>query len=92
VKLLTEGWQFCSPPQLARYVAIDPGKVHSWIASGELRAANIATTTDSRPVWRISRADFESFWAARAVSFIKPERNPASEVRRGRGRPRKSFV
>jgi excisionase family DNA binding protein len=50
-----------SPPAVAELLGIDPSKVHSWIRSGELRAANAATRINGRPRWRIAPAELEAF-------------------------------
>ncbi|MFH1269018.1 MAG: helix-turn-helix domain-containing protein [Planctomycetota bacterium] len=64
-----------SPPQAARQRGISVNKVHEWIASGELRAVNMATKPGGRPRWKIDVADLEAFEERRAnTPAPKPSR------------------
>lgn len=67
---LKDDWQFASVKEIARSLGIADAKVLAWISSGELAASNIATSTTTRPIWRISRAAFDAFWAARSVAPV----------------------
>lgn len=72
---LNSDWQMCTVPQLADHLGVAKTKIRHWIEVGELSAANTATTTRSRPIYRIRRSDFETFWLARAtVQAAAPER------------------
>ena len=70
MKQLSKDWAFATPPQLAELLGIDSAKLHSWIALGELKAANTATNTTSRPLYRVARRDFDHFWQARSSSSM----------------------
>lgn len=62
-----------SPPQLAKRLGIDPGKVLAWIYSGQLRAVNVATNLGGRPRWRIAMGDFEAFLLQRQSPAVAPK-------------------
>lgn len=79
VRALESDWQVATVPQLAAWITVSKGKVRAWIEAGELAAANAATTTRSRPVYRIRRSDFEAFWRLRTTA---PQ--PTTERRRRR--------
>lgn len=52
-----------TPPTLARRWGVHPEKIWHWIRTGELRAINVALSTNTRPRWRITEeavAEFES--------------------------------
>jgi len=70
-----------SPPQIAKRLGIDPGKVRGWIDSGELPAVNIASRVGGRPRWRIAMDDWNAFLLRR--------RSPAPVVPQPRRRRRK---
>lgn len=72
---------YLSPPQAADLLGIAAEKVCLWIARGELRATNVATTLSGRPRWRIHRADLEAFLNSRSAA---PEPPPATRQRRKR--------
>ena len=55
-----------APPELARRYGVSVSKVHAWIASGELRATNLATRPNGRPRWKIDESDLLAFENARA--------------------------
>ena len=61
-----------TPPELAATLRVNPSKVISWIKSGELRAANLATRTNGRARYRIAKADVEAFLARRSTQSIVP--------------------
>jgi hypothetical protein len=67
MKTLAPDWEITTPGPLARLHGIAVAKVHAWIVSGALAAANLATSTDKRPVYKIQRSDWDKFWASRAV-------------------------
>ncbi len=66
---------YLSPPELARRLGINPGKIIAWIRSGEMPAINIATRLSGRPRWRISQADLVIF-AARRAATVPPKSRP----------------
>lgn len=53
-------------PEIAKRYGVNQSKVLRWIADDELRALNVASTTATRPRWRIDPADLEAFEASRA--------------------------
>lgn len=65
-----------TPPQLAKLWGVTPEKVIAWIRAGELPAFNVAETMGSRPRYRISREDLDTFKARRAVVKRKPTPKP----------------
>lgn len=68
-----------SPPQLAKIWGIKPDKILAWIASGELRAINMATRRDGQPRWRIEASEAERFKLSRSSSPPpKPVRRKAA--------------
>jgi hypothetical protein len=56
-----------TPPALARLWGISADKILRWIAAGELRATNAATSAKGRPRWLIDMADLAEFEARRAA-------------------------
>lgn len=69
--------RYVSPPEYAAQLGVKPGKVISWIESGELRAVNVASKKSSRPRWRISPDAIVAFENGHAVQ-------PATTARRRR--------
>lgn len=66
--------QFYSVSDLASLLSIKSDKILIWIATGELKAFNVATSRNGRPRWRISAEAFEAFQAARSnVQQVKPK-------------------
>ena len=53
-------------PIIARMFGIAPIKVLRWIAAGELKATNLATTPHGRPRWAVSPDDLEAFERSRS--------------------------
>lgn len=71
-----------TPPEAARELGVHPDKIVFWIASGELRAANLARDANGKkPRYRIMREDLEDFIAQRAVP------GPAPAPKRRRRKP-----
>ncbi|MFO0899847.1 MAG: hypothetical protein U0836_20645 [Pirellulales bacterium] len=68
-----------TPPTLAIKWACKPETVLAHIKAGRLRAFNLATSTSSRPRWRISREAVEAFEAQRSAT-------PVAQVPRTRRR------
>ena len=63
-----------TPPEAARELGVHPDKITYWIASGELRASNLARDANGRkPRYRIMREDLEAFLASRAVPGPAPK-------------------
>ncbi len=56
-----------SPPALAKKWGVSPGKIVSFIRTGELRAINVAQSSCHRPRYLIDVADVEIFEKARRV-------------------------
>lgn len=75
--------RYLSPPQVAERFTVDTHKVLGWIKRGELRAINVASTTGSRPRFRVSPSDLAAFEAARSampqpkVSRIRRRKDPS---------------
>ena len=64
-----------TPPQIASQLGVAPEKVLTWIASGELRAINLATRPNNRPRWYVDIDDLADFERRRsAVAPAKPSR------------------
>jgi len=76
---LAEGYRMLTPPQVARRLAVKPGKVLGWIKSGELKAINVAQRPSGRPRWRIDPADLAAFEARRSAG---PTPKPVRRRRR----------
>lgn len=71
-----------TPPAYARLRGIDPDKVRAWIASGELRALNVATRRGGKPRFVIPREAVEAFEAARSTTPTpKPKRQRPQAAR-----------
>jgi excisionase family DNA binding protein len=66
-----------TPPELARRWGISPDKILRWIANGEIRATNVASSAQGRPRWLIDVADLAEFELRRSA---KP--TPAASRRR----------
>lgn len=71
---------FLTPPEIARLLRVSPDKVAAWIRSGRLRATNVGAA--SRPRWRVSREDFDTFLDSRQNPV------PAAPDRRRKKKPR----
>ena len=66
-----------TPPEIAKRYGIDPGKVLTWIRSGELRAVTIATEAGRRPRYVVDALDLaaiEDRRAARPAPAVQPRR------------------
>lgn len=66
---------FFTPPQAAKLLGVKSDKVLTWIRSGELVAANLATDQNGeRPRWRISEDDLGKFLLRRRhTAAVTPE-------------------
>ena len=53
--------RYLTPPEVAELLRVDPDKVRRWIARGELRAFNVASSGCVRPRWRIDPDDLTAF-------------------------------
>jgi excisionase family DNA binding protein len=51
--------------QIAERLGIAPGKILTWISTGELAAIDTSASRNQRPRWRIDPADLEIFLASR---------------------------
>lgn len=63
---------YLTPPQYAEELGIATDKVYAWIASGQLRAINVAERSDGRPRYRIPRDAREEFEARRTLGLPVP--------------------
>ena len=59
---------YLTPPEVARRFAVSCDKVLRFIASGELRAVNLASKGSNRPRWKISEAALADFERARSAA------------------------
>jgi hypothetical protein len=66
----TETPQKMTPPKLAKLWGVSPDKILTWIRSGELRAVNVATDSNSRPRYLIDQRAIEQFEATRLVEPV----------------------
>ena len=87
-KALSLDWQVTTPRPLAAFYGVAHAKVLAWLRSGDLKGVNLATTTASRPIFRIARSDFDRFWESRAIC---PQPQPAKRSR-ARSSSCKQFV
>jgi len=71
--------EWLTPPQLAEEIGVHADRVRGWIATGELRAVNLADSK-ARPRWRIHREAIEAFLAGRsnAPAADRPRRRRKS--------------
>jgi hypothetical protein len=80
-KLLTwargqkSGTDALTPPNVAKMLGVNTGKVLSWIRTGQLKAANVTKKPGGRPKYRILPADLEVF-LARLQPTPAPVRTP----------------
>lgn len=79
-------WTVATPPKAAKHIGCSHEQILGFIASGELRAVNLAANTAGRPRWRIMRADLDRFLAARSNTPFLPTRTAAR-----RAKPKKRF-
>jgi predicted site-specific integrase-resolvase len=56
--------KFLTPPQVARILGTDAGRVLTWIRSGALKAANLSE--GDRPRWKINPDDLQRFLDTRS--------------------------
>jgi hypothetical protein len=63
--------RFLSPPQVARMLRCGADQVLAFIRSGELKATNLST--GSRPRWKISPVDLQSFLDGRSNQATRQE-------------------
>lgn len=54
-----------TPAQVAAHLGVNRDKIRAWIASGELKATNVALRRSRLPRWRIAEADLENFRLSR---------------------------
>ena len=72
-----------SPPQIAKELGIDGGKVLAWIHSRELIAVDVSETRGGRPRWRVSREALENFLRRRSTSPTEtPTRRKKAEAQK----------
>lgn len=57
-----------TPALLSQSLGVSVHTIGQWIASGELRAHNLARKAGGRPRWRIMPSDVDAFLAARAAT------------------------
>ncbi len=75
--------EFFTPAQIASRLGLSkPDPVFRWIATGELKALNVATNKSGRPTWRIRPDDFQHFLDGRTAVPA-----PVRPTRRGQRRP-----
>jgi excisionase family DNA binding protein len=54
--------------QVADELQVGPDTVRGWIATGQLKARNLARKMGSRPVWRIERDALDEFLRRRETA------------------------
>lgn len=62
-----------TPPELAEKYGLAVERIRNWIAGGQLRAFNLSDS-DSRPRWKISEEDWQTFLDTRANCIKSPEK------------------
>jgi excisionase family DNA binding protein len=65
---------YLTPPQVAKYLRVNPATVIAWIRSGELVASNLSRKRGGRPRYRISREALDAFLRARQPNAGKPRK------------------
>jgi excisionase family DNA binding protein len=65
---------YLTPPAVAEQLGVDAAKVITWIRSGELAAANVATRVGGIPRWRIGQNDLDAFLERRKSPAPAPKR------------------
>jgi hypothetical protein len=74
--------EFKTVKEIARQCRVDRHKVRHWIESGQLVAHNLATSTSTRPIWRIAAEDLAAFLDSRAS---KPVAKPSARKKAASG-------
>jgi len=59
------------PSEMAEKLGVGHIKVLAWIASGKLKAVNVATTETQRPQYRIMNDEAQRFIESRTTSQAK---------------------
>ncbi len=80
--------QALTVPEVAKQIRVAPGKVRTWIDSGELVAANVASAGSSRPIWRIAADDLAAFLQSRSAV----RQSAPTVTRRKRSKAYREFV
>jgi hypothetical protein len=75
-----------TPPAVARKLGVKPQKVLTFIATGELKAINLAERRGGRPRWKVLPEALEQFLQSRSSSPPAPE--PVRRRRREVGKKR----
>ncbi|MEM6852908.1 MAG: helix-turn-helix domain-containing protein [Planctomycetota bacterium] len=60
-----------TPPQVARMMGVNCGKVGTWINTGELEAYNVSA--GKRPRWRVTLEAIEAFRRRRSNTPTQPK-------------------
>ena len=63
-----------TPPQAAKILGVNHEKILTWIHSGELRATNVARSSNGLPRYRIQAGDLATFRNYRPVRVGRPRR------------------
>jgi len=66
--------RWLTPPQVAKLLGIDAGKVVAWIRRGELNASNVALDPRGKPRWRIAPEALQEFLLRRKAVAPPPPR------------------
>jgi len=74
--------RYLTPPEIARSYGTNACKIIGWIRRGELRAINVAETTDTRPKFRVKIEDLEAFEARRAAVAVTAPTPTINRIRR----------
>lgn len=82
---MSEAPRYLTPPEYARRLGVDVGKVHGWIRTGELRAINTAKNGNGRPRWKIPPDCIVQFESAREAKppAARPKRRSRQRLPAG---------
>ncbi len=79
--------RFLTPPQVARQLGTDAGRVLIWIRSGALKAFNLSE--GGRPRWKISPEDLGAFLESKSN---RTAQEPTKRARRTIAKPARQWV
>ena len=81
-----EQQELVNPVELSKAIGIDAATVRKWIVEGWLPAVDMRSPGTSRPRWRISESDFETFVKRRSntppPAPRRRQRNDAADLER----------
>ncbi len=77
--------KYLTPPQVAKLLGTDAGRVLAWIRAGKLQAFNLSE--GGRPRWKVSPTDLQSFLQTKSNQVTPPR-----QERRSIAKPAKIWV